>query len=260
MTAPPPEATADSVAADLLAARRARRVPDTVTGMPASIAAGAQVQVATARMLGAARPAGFKIGATSTAMQAALGVTHPIAGFMTAEALHGSGSTLAFADLLNPGVECELAVHLQADLPPGAGAQAREAVGELFAGIEVVERRLAPSLAGNPHMLVADRMYHAAAILGSPFAGWRDLDLCSLAGSITVNGVVCGSGVGGSLLGDPMAALAWLADSAEVAAFGGLRAGMVVMLGSVTLPVWLDGPAEVRVSFPPLGDVVLSLV
>jgi 2-keto-4-pentenoate hydratase len=44
------------------------------------------------------------------------------------------------------------------------------------------------------------------------------------------------------------------------AAFGGLREGQVVLLGSVTPPIWLDGPGVVTVEFPPLGPVVLRLV
>jgi hypothetical protein len=31
------------------------------------------------------------------------------------------------------------------------------------------------------------------------------------------------------------------------------------MLGSVTTPIWLDGPCRVEVQFPPLEPVVLTL-
>ena len=37
-----------------------------------------------------------------------------------------------------------------------------------------------------------------------------------------------------------------------------LRAGQVVFLGSVTPPIWLDGPCEVLVEFDTLGKVALS--
>lgn len=36
--------------------------------------------------------------------------------------------------------------------------------------------------------------------------------------------------------------------------------GHVIMLGSVTPPIWLDGPARIEVRFPPLATVVLELV
>ena len=52
-----------------------------------------------------------------------------------------------------------------------------------------------------------------------------------------------GEGVGADLMGHPLNCLAWLAGSSVAAAFGGLQAGQVVMLGSVTPPIWLTGPA-----------------
>ncbi len=129
-----------------------------------------------------------------------------------------------------------------------------------MAGIEVVENRYGPlDVLGSP-TLVADQVFHAGAALGAPYADWRDLDLRSLAGSVSVDGHERGAGTGADLLGDPMAALAWLAASEEAKAFGGLRAGQVVMLGSVCPPIWLDGPAEITVQFAPLLAVTLSLV
>ena len=57
-----------------------------------------------------------------------------------------------------------------------------------------------------------------------------------------------------------MRGLAWLASSALAAAFGGLKAGQVIMLGSVTPPIWLDGPGAARVEFAGLAAVEFSLV
>lgn len=255
---------AERAAQALVAARRTRRI---LEGLPPDIAPrgladGIATQMAVARLSGAQPPAGFKIGATARRMQDYLGLPGPLAGFIAETGLHGSGSTLSFAPFLHPGVECELAVVLAHDLAPGpcSNAQARAAIGELMAGIEIVENRYGPlDVLGTP-TLVADQVFHADAILGEPYPGWHDLDLCSLAGSISVDGHYRGSGTGADLLGDPITALAWLAASDEVAAFGGLRAGQVVMLGSVCPPIWLDGPAEISVRFPPLPTVILHLV
>jgi 2-keto-4-pentenoate hydratase len=248
----------------------ARRVPRAVrqalpvlqgASRPSTIAEGVAAQHALATLSDSAAPAGFKIGATAARMQDYLGLDGPAAGFMPRAGLHGSGSTLAYAPFFNPGVECELAVHLARDLPPRAtsAAEAAEAVDLLMAAIEIVENRY-PDLRefGTP-ALVADQVFHAGAVLGTPVSDWAVLDLGAIAGSIMVNGEAVAGGKGGDLLGHPMEALAWLAASPEAAAFGGLRAGQVVMLGSVTPPVWLDGPAEVVVSFPPLPPAVLTL-
>lgn len=245
-------------AAQLVAARRARTPMDDA---PPDYAAGIAVQREVARLRGADPPAGFKIGATTARMRDYLGVSAPVAGFMRGEDLHAAGSVLSHAGFTSPGVECELAVVLGRDLPatPCSPAQAATAVAEVRTSIEVVENRYG-KLAADPALLVADSMYHAACVLGEPGPAWQELDLRSIEGVIAVDGHDEGRGAGAELLGGPMEALAWLAGSPEAAAFGGLREGQVVTLGSVTTPVWLPGPCTVTVSFPPLPPVSLTLV
>lgn len=253
-----------TAAAAILHARRQRH--EAVTPLPDGIAPrteaeGAAAQYELARLTGAASPGGFKIGATARRMQAYLGLDGPAAGFMAFGGLHPSGVTLRFADFVRPGVECELAVRLARDLPPGpcTMAQAAEAVGELFTAIEIVENRYDDLAALGTPTLIADQMFHGAAILGEPGADWQRLDLPTLPGRITVDSHVRGEGVAADLLGHPLNPLAWLASSSVAAAFGGLKAGQVVMLGSVTPPIWLTGPSQVTVEFPPLADVQVRL-
>lgn len=256
----------DALAAHLLAARRARRIVGRPPpgAMPRNHGEGA-AQRALARATGADPPAGFKVGATALTMQAYLGLPGPLAGFMAAAGLHGSGSALAYAGFVAPGAECEIAVHLGRDLPPGpcTMAQAAEAVDGAMAAIEIVELRYPDLAAFGAPLLVADQVFHADAVVGAPSADWHSLDhtlgLGALAGRILVDGEERGRGFGRDLLGGPLRALAWLAASEEAAAFGGLRAGQVIMLGSVTPPVWLDGPCRVEVEFAPLERVVLTL-
>lgn len=230
---------------------------------PTTEAEGAAVQVVLAQLMGAFPPAGFKIGATAARMQAYLGLSGPAGGFMPQIGMHASGVMLPWSAFRGPGVECEIAVRLARDLPPGAydAAQAAAAVETVFAAIEVVDNRYGSPPAGDlkavgTPTLIADQVYHAAAVLGTPNKGWRTLDLAAVTGRISVDGVVRGEGSGADLLGHPMAALAWLAGSSVARAFGGLRAGQVVMLGSVTPPIWLDGPGTAEVAFDGLGPVV----
>lgn len=207
-------------------------------------------------------PVGFKIGATGKRMQVYLGVDTPIAGFMRAEDVHHGHAELRFADFIKPGVECEVAVRLARDLPPGpcSLAQATAAVGEFFAGVEIVENRYGDLKELGTPTLLADQMYHCAAVIGDGHSiDWRGLDIGALRGRISLDDGTADEGVTTDLLGHPLNGLAWLAGSAEVAAFGGLKAGQVVMLGSVTPPVWLTGPATVTVSFPPLPTVTVRL-
>jgi 2-keto-4-pentenoate hydratase len=242
--------------------RRGQVAPLPVEIAPRTEAEGAAVQRALAHRAGAASPGGFKIGATAKRMQEYLGLSGPAAGFMAVGNLYRSGATVRFADFIRPGVECELAVRLARDLPPGpcTREQAADAVGELFAGIEIVENRYGELLELGVPTLIADQVFHAAAVLGEPgTANWRTLDVGTLRGRLIVDGHQRDEGVGADLMGDPMNCLAWLAGSSVAEAFGGLKAGQVVMLGSVTPPVWLTAPTSVMVDFSPLPPVQVRL-
>ena len=241
----------------ILAARESRRVLTPLgPAAPGDVAAGYAVQREVAAALGAVPPAGFKIGATTRQMQAYLGLAGPAAGFVPAEGVQRTPGAFRLADLIMPGVECEVGLRLGADLPAGpcTRAQAGAAVAEVFAAIEIVEKRYHDLAELGTPTLIADQVFHRAGVLGPPFPGWREADLGAIRGRITVDGALRGEGVGADLLGHPFEALAWLAASPAAVEFGGLRAGQVVFLGSVTPPIWLDGPCSVVVEFDLLGQ------
>jgi 2-keto-4-pentenoate hydratase len=254
---------ADRAAAVLHEARQKRSqiAPLPSSTAPRTEAEGAAVQRALARRTGAVAPGGFKIGATAKRMQEYLGLSGPAAGFMSAGNLYRSGTTVRFADFVRPGVECELAVRLARDLPPGpcTPEQAAAAVGELFAGIEIVENRYGNLLELGVPTLIADQVFHAAAVLGElGVEDWHTLNIGGLRGRLIVDGHQRDEGVGADLMGHPMNCLAWLANSVVADAFNGLKEGQVIMLGSVTPPIWLTGPASITVDFSPLPPVQVT--
>lgn len=246
-------------ALDAARAARGLMAPLPAALTPATPAEGAAVQHARAALRGELPPAGYKIGATGRRMQAYLGLPGPAAGYMPA--VQTDGARFAWDGLFRPGVECELAVRLGRDLPPApcTRAMAADAVDRLAAAIEVVENRYADLAALGTPTLIADQVYHRAAVIGAGREDWRALDPAALRGRIAVDGTERDTGLGAELLGHPLDALAWLAGSEVAAAFGGLRAGQWVMLGSVTPPVWLDGPASVTVTFDALTPVTLTI-
>jgi 2-keto-4-pentenoate hydratase len=252
----------------LCAARSARHpagpLPKEIA--PRTEAEGIAVQVVVAESMDERRPAGFKIGATTKRMQAYLGLTAPAAAFMTRKGLHTSGVVLPWANFHNPGVECEIGARLGADLSVGTTDMhtATKAVADLFAAVEIVENRYGPPPAGDlaavgTPTLIADQVYHAAAVLGAPAPDWSALDLKAVQGRIFIDSEIRGEGLGADLLGHPLAALTWLANSAVAQAYGGLKAGQIVMLGSVTPPIWLDGPCTATVEFTGMSSCTLRL-
>jgi 2-keto-4-pentenoate hydratase len=250
------------------ALRRIRQNRVLVTPLPAVLAPtteaeGAAVQHALARMVDAVPPPGFKIGATGSRMQAYLGIDAPLAGFMQSKDVYHGRAELRFADYIRPGVECEVAVRLARDLPPGpcSAVQALAAVGDFVAGIEIVENRYGDLTELGMPTLVGDQMYHAAAVVGdSGEVDWRTLDIGALPGRITLTDGTEDHGTTSDLLGHPLNGLAWLAGSTVAAAFGGLKAGQIIMLGSVTPPIWLTGPTTVLVAFESLPAVTVRLI
>jgi 2-keto-4-pentenoate hydratase len=253
---------ASDAAEAIIEARRSRRILAPLgAAAPQTVEAGYAVQKEIALRLGGVPPAGFKIGATTRQMQSYLGLTGPAAGFVPKAGLRASPATARYADYVDPGVECEVGLRLARDIAPGpcTRADAEAAVGEVFAAMEIVDRRYGDlAVLGTP-TLIADQVFHAGGVLGTPVADWRSIDLGATRGRLSVNGEVKAEGIGADLLGHPFEALAWLAASPGAAAFGGLRAGQVVFLGSVTPPIWLDGPCTAVVEFDTLGRVELTL-
>jgi 2-keto-4-pentenoate hydratase len=215
---------------------------------------GYAAQFAMAQALGAVPPAGFKIGATAAGMQAYLGVAGPMAGFMPFIA--ANGRAYALGDFIAPGVECEIGFRLGREIAPGklSRAEAEAAVAECFPAIEIVENRYTDFKAVGAPTLIADQVFHAAAVIGAP-ASVPLAALDALEGRISHDGAELGSGLGRALMGHPLDVLVWLAGSAAAEKFGGLRAGQVILCGSVTPPFWLDRPGTVTVDFGPLGAV-----
>lgn len=255
---------ASDAAEAIIEARRSRRILAPLgASAPKSVQDGYAVQHEVALRFGGVPPAGFKIGATTRQMQAYLGLSGPAAGFVPKAGIKATPARVRHADYVDPGVECEVGLRLARDLPAGpcSREQAADAVGEVFAAMEIVDRRYGDLGALGTPTLIADQVFHAGGVLGPPVAGWRavGLDLAAVRGRLSVDGVVKAEGVGADLMGHPFEALAWLASSPCAEVFGGLRAGQVVFLGSVTPPIWLERPCTAVVEFDGLGRVELAM-
>jgi len=101
---------------------------------------------------------------------------------------------------------------------------------------------------------VADDFFAAGCVLGSPVARSSAPNLLEVAGRAVINGVEVARGTGADVLGHPHNALAWLAN--HLAASGqGLRAGQIVLTGSLVKTVWLNAGDEVTMELEGLGRV-----
>jgi 2-keto-4-pentenoate hydratase len=253
-------------AAQTIASARRHRTP--LSPLDADVAPhdeaeGYLIQTAVADLLSPdfGAQVGYKIGCTSAVMQAYLEIPHPCGGSVFASGVHESGASLRHRDFVRVGVECEIAVRLARDLAPSAvpftADAVTQAVEAYLPAIEIVDDRYVDWQTLGAPTLVADDFFAAGCVLGKPVARSVAPDLLEVVARAVVNGEEAGRGTGADVLGHPHNALAWLAN--HLAAAGkGLRAGQIVLTGSLVKTVWLGAGDDVVMDLSGLGTVAVD--
>jgi 2-keto-4-pentenoate hydratase len=203
------------------------------------------------------RQVGFKIGLTSAPMQQLLGIDTPDYAPVLSSMVYDNGRQVVLDAYIQPKVEAEIALVLDQPLRgPGVTAvQARRAIAGAVAAIEMVDSRIRD---WQIQFLdtVSDLASSAAAILSSnvvPLEGW-DPRLTGMV--VSHNGRVADTGAGAAALGDPVAAVAWLANT--VAAYDvTLEPGWFIMTGALHRAFDVVPGDVVRADFDRLGDVTV---
>ena len=212
---------------------------------------------------GMGRHVGHKIGCTTPVMQKFLNIPNPCAGVIFEKTVLRRSASVPRSGFVRLGIECEIAVELAHDLMPAGMPVDREsagkAVGAVMAAIELVDERYANFRTLGIPTLIADDFFDSGCLLGEAVRDWRKLDLARLAGITYINGVEVGRGIGALVMGHPLEALAWLANTRAKHGFDPLKAGEFVTLGSVVETKWLDAGDEVRVEIDQLGELMLSV-
>jgi 2-keto-4-pentenoate hydratase len=244
--------------------RRAKLEPLPADIRPADLAEAYAMQEQLHALFAADRGAivGYKIAITTPVMQRLMGIDHPCGGAIFARMTHASPARLRRADYVNVAVECEIAVRLGADLPGNLMGGRRydrdsvaDAVGACMAAIEIIDDQNADYKKADALNLIANNAWNGGVVLGPERKDWRTSDLATLAGRMLINGESVGSGSGADVLGHPLAALAWLANT--MAERGRpLRAGMVVSTGSIVSTKWPKPGDTVTAEIDGLGEAV----
>ncbi len=201
---------------------------------------------------------GWKLGLTSAPMQELLGVDEPDYGPVLSSMAHDSGVVLSLDDFIQPKVEAEIALVLGEDLqgPDVTALDAQRAVAGACAAIEVVDSRIADwriTLVDT----VADLASSAATVRGTRVVPLVGFDPRLVGMVIRRNGALVATGAGAAALGDPVAAVAWLANT--LAGFGEvLEAGHLVMTGSLHAAFDVGPGDRIEATFDRLGRVDCS--
>ena len=208
--------------------------------------------------------AGYKIAYTTVALQQASGISEPVAGVILTNNVRHSPAVLNAADFLQPGIECEVGVRLGRDLPASGAPYDRnrvsDAVESVMTAFEVIDNRRTQGQDTQTQLLttISSNILNAGVVLGDPVTDWRGIHLAGCRGYMKINGELVGEGVGADVMGHPLEPLAWLANA--LAAHGkALKAGMVVITGSIVSPKWLQAGDSALIEIEGLGKAELSV-
>jgi 2-keto-4-pentenoate hydratase len=193
---------------------------------------------------------GYKIALTTPAMRALVGLDDSIAGDMLETTIRRGDSRVRSADYVRLIVEFEIAFEMAEDLPvidaPYTRDRVARSVAAAMPALELADDRNADytRLKENALMLAADNGWNEGAVLGAPARDWQAINFAALRGKASINGKSVGEGRGSDVMGNPLDALAWLANNLAGRGLG-LWRGDVVITGSL-----------VTSKFPKAGDLV----
>lgn len=251
------QAVADA-ARRLLAAQERREPADPIRDLigdtDIDLAYRVQQAVIAERVRSGARIVGRKIGLTSEAVQRQVGVDRPDFGVLLDTMRFADGELIPAATLLQPRAEVELAFVLATDIDSELDMiELRGTVAHAIAAIEVVDSRVRDwdiTIADT----VADNASSGAFVLGTEEVPLTDFEPRDVTMTLVGDGRELSSGTGAACLGDPLAALAWLARTA-VEYGAPLRRGDVILSGALG-PLVPVGPGDtVTATISSLGTV-----
>jgi 2-oxo-3-hexenedioate decarboxylase len=234
------------------AARAARPVPQLTATAHLDAATGYEIQrhLVERRVRRGERLVGLKMGLTSRAKMAQMGVDQVIWGRLTDGMRIPDGGTVDATRFIHPRMEPEVAFLLT-----GRTGEPTEAVSAVAPALEIIDSRYADFRFTLPDV-VADNTSAAGFVVGR----WRPVPpgLDNLGVLLEVDGRVVVTGSTAAILGDPYRALA---EGLARAAAAGLRPepGWVFLAGAATAAVPLPPGGHVRVVVEALGAAGLRV-
>lgn len=200
------------------------------------------------------RTIGWKLGFGAPAWLEKFDLSGPLLGFLPESRSHPPGATVSCAGWVRAVAEPEIAVYIGRDIEDPS--RAAEAVSGLGAAIELADVDPPPddleeTLAGN--------IFHRAVILGEPDPGLSTLDVGMLRARVHVDGSEVADTTDLQTLTGNLSDI--LGHAAELLASAGerLRAGEVVIAGSVVPPIEISPGSEVSYELSPLDPVAVRV-
>lgn len=200
------------------------------------------------------RTIGWKLGFGAPAWLEKFDLSGPLLGFLPESRSHPPGATVSCDGWVRAVAEPEIAVHIGRDVDDPS--RAVEAVSGLGAAIELADvdpppEDLEETLAGN--------IFHRAVILGEPDPGLSPLDVGLLRARVHVDGAEVADTADLETLTGNLGDILRHAAALLASAGERLRAGEVVIAGSVVPPIEISPGSEVTYELSPLEPVTVRV-
>jgi 2-keto-4-pentenoate hydratase len=217
-----------------------------------------QDQLREALLARGERLAGWKAAFTTRAAQEANQLTEPGCAFLLASGVLASPADVSFARFSGLAVEAEIAFVMRQGLvgPGVTPARAATAVEGALPALELVDFRYTGKTMGTD--VIAEGVYAVAIVLGgtpTPIAG---LDLALEGLLYEQSGAIAATATAAEVMGNPLNSLAWVANHLGARGLG-LRAGDVVMTGSVSKLLRPQPGETVRAAYTRLGSTTVRV-
>lgn len=254
------DAVTRAEAAELLLSAYVSRIPadpptEKYAGLSLADAYEIQLIQIGRRTAGGARILGHKVGLTSAAMQRQMNVDQPDYGHLLDDMFYLEGAPIPADAFLQPRIEPEVAFVLRRELrgPGVTAAEAAAAVDFVLPALEIIDSRIRDWKITLPDT-IADNASSGGVVLGSRRRRLDEIDLRLSGCVLRRGGEVMGTGAGGAVLGSPLNALIWLANTVGKAGVV-LQPGHVVLPGSITASVPVRPGDVFTATFAGLGSV-----
>lgn len=198
---------------------------------------------------------GHKVGLASKAMQQQMGVDQPDYGHLLAGMFHLEHQPISARSFLQPRIEPEIAFVLGRPLrgPGVTVADAIRAVDFVVPALEIVASRITDwkiSIVDT----IADNASSGGVVLGSKPTALSDVDLRLVGCTLQIGADLVATGAGAAVLGSPINALVWLANTIGPLGID-LEPGHVVLPGSMTRAYPVKAGDTVFADMGQLGSV-----
>ncbi len=203
---------------------------------------------------------GHKVALTTQAARDHLGVDEPCFGHILSTRVYPTGAEIPLSEYADSHCEAEVAFILAEDLkgPGVTSAQVMSAIRGVLPAIELVDIKVQGD-GIRAADVIAHQALHGGVIIGSRMIDPATVDLQYEGVTAVYNGRLEGSGTGSEVMGNPMNPVIWLAN--KMAEFDDyLKAGEIVISGSVVTPVRVQPGSHINMTFTRLGSVGANFI